>query len=165
MIVIRSARPADAATLPAIEVAAGALFRTIPEFAWVADEPPATAESILPLIAAGTVWIAEDGTTPAGELRADIWDDALHILALAVVPEFQRRGLGRRLLDTAAAEARVRGLAALTLTTFRTVPWNGPFYVRYGFVELDRLIGRLRETLRAETERGLRGRCAMRFAL
>jgi len=28
------------------------------------------------------------------------------------------------------------GFSALTLTTFRDVPWNAPFYARLGFVEI-----------------------------
>lgn len=48
-------------------------------------------------------------------------------------PEHARRGLGRTLLDTAAAWAEQRGLAALTLTTYSDVPWNAPYYERLGF--------------------------------
>ena len=35
-----------------------------------------------------------------------------------------------------ARRAAGRGLPALTLTTFRSVPWNGPYYARCGFREL-----------------------------
>jgi hypothetical protein len=71
------------------------------------------------------------------------------------------------LLDAARDHARAQGLAALTLTTFRHVAWNGPFYARYGFVELheDALDEHLARTVRAETARGLPNRCAMRLVL
>ncbi len=36
-------------------------------------------------------------------------------------------------MDTAAAWAEQRGLAALTLTTYSDVPWNAPYYERLGF--------------------------------
>ncbi len=36
-------------------------------------------------------------------------------------------------MDTAAAWAEQRDLAALTLTTYSDVPWNAPYYERLGF--------------------------------
>jgi GNAT superfamily N-acetyltransferase len=165
---LRLAGDYDAPFLPQIEQSAGALFRTIPELAWVADEPIGSAEDFLPAIAARTVWIAEDGDAGViGELRGEIIGDVLHIVELAVAKEFQRRGLGRALLDFAIDAARARGLRAVTLTTFRHVAWNAPFYARYGFVALREaeLDVRLRDILRAEEARGLSNRCAMRFPL
>ncbi len=167
-ISIRLATARDAALLPGVELSAGALFRTLPDLAWVADEPLAPAESFLPLIAADTVWVAQgpDGTI-VGALRGEIAGDVLHILELAVAKDVQQRGLGRRLLAAAAEAARTRGLKALTLTTFRHVAWNAPFYARHGFTELSDggLDARLREILRAEEARGLPNRCAMRLPL
>lgn len=165
---IRLAGAHEAHLLPALEQSAGTLFRSIPELAWVADEPTGSAEDFLPAIAARTVWVAEDRETGiVGELRGEITGDVLHIVELAVAKEFQRRGLGRALLDFAIDAARARGLRAITLTTFRHVAWNAPFYARYGFVELrdSELDARLRQTLLAEEGRGLRNRCAMRFPL
>jgi hypothetical protein len=37
------------------------------------------------------------------------------------------------LIEHAETWARDRGLAALTLTTYVEVPWNGPYYERLGF--------------------------------
>lgn len=167
-ISVRLACKDDAARLRDVELSAGALFRTLPDLAWVADEPIASAESFLPLIAAGTVWVAEDSDAGViGALRGEIFGDVLRILELAVAKDFQRRGLGRRLIDVAADAARARGLQAITLTTFRHVAWNAPFYARYGFVELSgaKSDGRLTEILRAEEARGLPNRCAMRLQL
>ncbi|HEY0299836.1 MAG TPA: GNAT family N-acetyltransferase [Rhizomicrobium sp.] len=165
-IVIRPARTADSAALVTVEASAGTLFRSLPALAWIADEPFGEAEDFLPLIAAGTVWVAQDRRAGViGELRAEIWGEALHVLELAVARDFQQRGIGRRLLDAARTAARARGLVALTLTTFRNVAWNAPFYARYGFAELSEagLDAALRETLRAEAARGLPDRCAMRL--
>jgi GNAT superfamily N-acetyltransferase len=165
---IRPAREADATFLAGIQLSAGALFRTLPDIAWIAGEPVGEAESYLPLIAAGTVWVAEAGDgTLAGVLLGEVTGDDLHILELAVSAEHQQHGIGRALLDAARDYAAARGLAAVTLTTFRHVAWNGPFYVRYGFVEVreDELDEHLAHTVRAETERGLPNRCAMRLAL
>jgi GNAT superfamily N-acetyltransferase len=166
--VIRLANAGDAVVLPGLESSAGSLFRSLPDLAWIADEPIGAAEEFLPPIAAGTVWVVDDaGAGVIGELRGEVFGDVLHIVELAVARDFQQRGLGRRLIDVAAAAARARGLHAITLTTFRHVAWNAPFYARYGFVELsDADIGeRLRDTVRAEEARGLPDRCAMRFPL
>jgi GNAT superfamily N-acetyltransferase len=165
---IRLAEATDAAQLAEIERSAGELFRTLPGLAWISDEPIGSAQDFLPLILAGTVWVAEDGTSGlVGELRARIAGDELHIVELAVVREFQQRGIGRALIDAVAQWARLRGLRALTLTTFRHVAWNAPFYARYGFVELADagLDARLGMILRSEAEHGLPNRCAMRLGI
>jgi hypothetical protein len=63
--------------------------------------------------------------------------------------------------------ARRAGLAAVTLTTFRAIPWNAPFYRSLGFVVLtaDTISERLAAILADETARGFEDRCAMRLAL
>jgi len=43
------------------------------------------------------------------------------------------RGIGRRLVEAVAAEARARGLPALSLTTDRHLAWNRLLYERLGF--------------------------------
>ena len=164
-VFIRLARAGDAPRLVGVEASAGELFRTLPDLAWIADEPLGEPEDFLDLIAAGTVWVAEDRAAGViGELRGEIVNDVLHIVELAVAPDFQLRGLGRRLIDAARDLARARGLAALTLTTFRHVAWNAPFYARYGFVELTAPDARLSDIVRAEDARGLPNRCAMRLS-
>lgn len=167
-LTVRMAIEADAQFLPAIEIAAGKLFRTMPDIAWVADAEVGSPSTNLPFIAASTLWVADDAGTPVGFLRAEIAGDELHILELAVADTHQNKGLGHGLLDASVAEARTRGLAAVTLTTFRHVPWNRPFYARYGFRELSVAdIGeRLHAIVRNEEDNiGLPNRCAMRFTL
>ena len=56
-----------------------------------------------------------------------------HIQEMDVHPNHGRLGLGRRLLDMALAWARGAGYRQVTLTTFRDVAWNAPFYARCGF--------------------------------
>jgi GNAT superfamily N-acetyltransferase len=59
-------------------------------------------------------------------------DDGLHLHQLAVHPDHGRRGLGTALL--AAVFGRAAG-RAVTLTTFRHIPWNEPWYRARGFEE------------------------------
>ncbi|TQS40595.1 GNAT family N-acetyltransferase [Cryptosporangium phraense] len=107
---------------------------------------------------------------PIGFAAVDVVDGAAHLTQLSVDAEFGRRGIGRGLLAAVIGWARRGGLPAVTLTTFRDVPWNGPFYRRYGFVDLDEgeLTPGLRETRAHEIAAGLDEfgpRCAMRRAL
>ena len=76
---------------------------------------------------------------------------------VSVDPGHAHRRLGARLIDHVAAEARRRGLAHVTLTTFRDVPWNAPYYERCGFRTLDEaeLGAGLRRVRAAEAVLGL----------
>ncbi len=60
-----------------------------------------------------------------------------HLEQVAVLPEHGRRGHGAALLAGVALESARRGADAVTLMTYADVPWNGPFYARHGWVELD----------------------------
>ncbi|GAB5508592.1 MAG: GNAT family N-acetyltransferase [Nitratireductor sp.] len=59
----------------------------------------------------------------------------LHLKELSVAPEHGKRGLGSALLRAVVAESVSRGLDGVSLSTFRAVPFNAPFYARHGFVE------------------------------
>src|SRR5262245_47057340 len=159
---IRVACADDASQLPAIERSASERFREIPTLAWITDEEDMSPEAHRPHIDAGTVWVADDGEL-IGFLTAERIDDHLHIWELAVSNGRQRAGIGTALMQQADAYARTRGLSALTLTTFRNVAWNAPYYMRLGFQLLEaHAIGeRLRVLVERDTARGLLDRCAM----
>ena len=152
--------------LPAVERSAGEAFRAIDDLAWVADTADLSVEGYAALVAAGTTWVAVD---PAGAIAGFVccqpFGDELHIWELAVNRDRQRAGIGKRLLDTATSWATSEGLRRVTLTTFRAVAWNEPFYQRAGFRTLTdgELGSRLIEALRTEIANGLPGdrRCAM----
>ena len=65
--------------------------------------------------------------------------------------------MGTALVRTVCKWAAVTGYSMLTLTTFRAVAWNLPFYARLGFIEIP--AARLRQELAAvvceEASRGL----------
>lgn len=155
--VIRLAERDDLAALPALQVAAGEAFRGI-GMGDVADNPPQTVEELTVHQRAGRVWVAADpGGTPRGFVLVEVVDGCAHIEQVSADPALRGRGLGRRLIDHVATWAADRGLPALTLSTFRTVPWNAPYYRRLGFRDLapDRLTPGLRAVLEAETAFGL----------
>jgi GNAT superfamily N-acetyltransferase len=170
MITIRPARAEDAEALPRIEQSAGLAFRAVAVLAWLADGGNVSVERHRALIAGGACWIAADEEDrPIGFLSAGIEGDALHVWELDVSLDRQGQGIGRALLERAVADARRRGLAAVTLTTFRAVAWNAPFYRKFGFRILEdaEIDGRLASLLSDEAEHGMASdqRCAMQLDL
>ena len=130
---IRGANPDDFETLQNIERAAGAQFAEVgmPE---IANDEPFSLDDLRDYYERGHAWVlADDSGAPIGYAVVDEIDDAAHIEQVSVHPDHQRHGYGRVLLDAIATWAQLHGLSALTLTTFRDVPWNGPYYERYGF--------------------------------
>ena len=77
--------------------------------------------------------------------------------SLAVTPAHGRRGVGRALIDAVCSCARSEGRTTVTLTTFRALEWNAPFYLRLGFVLIPRasLSPTLEAIVQAEDRRGL----------
>ncbi|AZC50723.1 putative acetyltransferase [Pseudomonas chlororaphis subsp. piscium] len=166
---IRLAIEADAILLPAIERSAAALFRRDPELAWLADAEVPDAMHHLAHIRQQRVWVAVLDQQVCAFLDAEACADALHIWEISVASSAQGCGIGRRLLERVCEQARQRGFSALTLSTFRQLPWNEPFYQRCGFVTLDaeQLGPRLQQVLAEEARHGLPAtrRCAMRLTL
>lgn len=167
---IRPARPDDAQMFRRIENSAGTLFRTIADLANVAEGEDLPVTRYRELIVRGICWAAEYETTECvGFLCAEPEDVILHIWEIGVDRQHQRQGIGRQLIGTAIGAARLLGMSAVTLTTFRHVPWNAPFYEQLGFVVLsiEDAGARLRALLRDEVASGLPAelRCAMRLDL
>jgi GNAT superfamily N-acetyltransferase len=134
---IRGARSDELEKLRELERAAGSIFRQLGMDAVADDEPPSTA-TLAVLQAAGRAWVSTDGADePVAYMLVEVIDASAHIEQVSVHPRAARQGLGRALIETAAAWARQHGLEALTLTTYRDVPWNRPYYQRLGFHVVD----------------------------
>lgn len=162
---LRLARPEDAEHLPAIETAAAALFATLPELAHIAAGDVIPADRHRRLIRKGHCLTACVGDQPVGFIATEPFSRELHLWEMSVDPAFQQGGIGAGLLRACMVDARNSGFRALTLTTFRDVPWNGPFYARIGFEEVTALDAhpRLAAELALEADNGLpiERRCAM----
>ncbi|CAO3449906.1 putative acetyltransferase [Azospirillum argentinense] len=170
MIRIRPTSPCDVPALPGIERSSGEIFRQWAGLEWIADDDVQSEDRHRALIADGVACVAEmEGSGIAAFLNGTVCPDALHIWQVAVHREHQGRGIGRRLIEAAQRHAADHGIPSLTLTTFRVVPWNEPYYQRLGFITLDdaRLGPRLKAVLDAEQQAGLpiAQRCAMRKML
>jgi GNAT superfamily N-acetyltransferase len=133
---IRAARSDDGDALRAIERAAGEAFRDV-GMAAIADDEPMSVEQLAAYAAAGRSWVAMNDGAVAGYVVVDVVDDGAHVEQLSVHPDHQGRGIGRALLERVRAWAADQAMAAVTLTTFRDVPWNAPLYRHLGFVDLE----------------------------
>ncbi|MEE4317531.1 MAG: GNAT family N-acetyltransferase [Erythrobacter sp.] len=166
---LRLARPADAAAMPAIEQAAAVAFAAEPGLEHLDFTRTRSEADFARLIRKGHCLVVHvndgAGETMAGFLVAEPFRRELHIWEMDVAPAFQRRGIGAGLVRAAMVDARNSGFRALTLTTFRDVAWNGPFYARLGFEEVTALDAHLRLAgeLANEVDDGLPAdrRCAM----
>jgi GNAT superfamily N-acetyltransferase len=154
---VRLARADDLAHLNGIELAAARLFVGT-EFATLAEGGTLPAAELDAGLAAGLLWIAADGADrPVGFALGHLHGDTLHLHEIDIHPDHGRRGLGRRLIEALCAEAAERGCAAVTLSTFRDIAWNGPFYASLGFRPIDEaeLTPTLRELRAHEARAGL----------
>jgi len=116
--------------------------------------------------AQGMVWVAEDSGELVAFLAGTRHGDRLHIDEFDVAQSAQGRGLGRRMIARVIEWARREGLVSLSLTTFASVRWNGPFYRSCGFDEwLDQLPADVAAELAKDAANGLKDRCAMRLML
>lgn len=132
---IRLARPSEFPRLAEIEDAAEQLFAGT-HMAFVLDMPHAAPVAEVPPHV--KVWVSVDADDIAqGFLEAEPVEGWLHILEVSVHPAAQRQGRARALVETALAHARTQGLAMVSLTTDRDLPFNGPIYARMGFERLD----------------------------
>lgn len=153
----RAARAEDIDAIRRVAVAAGEMFREIdePRIAACADHEPMSAEELHELVDAERVWVAVESRVVVGFLHVRTVDGSAHVEEVSVDPAHGHRGHATALLEQAAAWAREQRLPSVTLTTFRDVPWNRPFYERRGFRVLDEreLTATQRDLLAEEDER------------
>lgn len=119
--------------LQAIGVAAGQRFAEV-GLDHVAEDPPHELAALERWRAAGRAWVSTDREgQPVGFAVVDVVDGAAHLEELSVIPEMNGRGHGMALLRAVEGWARRKGYPSVTLTTYRDVPFNRPFYEKRGY--------------------------------
>ncbi|MBT5433574.1 MAG: GNAT family N-acetyltransferase [Alphaproteobacteria bacterium] len=132
-VAIRPARLTDLQACRVIEDDAGQIFFDI-DMAEVDEDPPRCLEDLQRAFENGLLWVADDRNgVPVGFALTELVDSNVHLSELGVVTAMQRQGVGARLIEVIAENARRNGHAKMTLTTFRDVAWNAPYYARLGF--------------------------------
>ncbi|NBE92078.1 GNAT family N-acetyltransferase [Nonomuraea sp. KC401] len=125
---VRWADEGELAGLVAVELAADGLFAEV-DIVF----PPGTT-MIEEVDDPGRVLV--EGEPPEGFALLGTVDGNVHLDQLAVHPRSMRQGIGGRLMTAVIDRARACGAPAVTLTTYRDVPWNAPWYTRHGFTVL-----------------------------
>ncbi|MGD1878530.1 MAG: GNAT family N-acetyltransferase [Kiloniellaceae bacterium] len=154
---VRGARLTDVPRLAAVEVAAAARFADI-GLPRIARGRPTSEAEYRAAVAAGRLWVVEDAAeTVVGLAIADRVDGEGYLAEIAVHPDHAGRRLAARMIKAVAAWAAEQGYRSLSLTTFRDVPWNRPYYLRLGFsvVEEAEAGPELRAIRAGERKRGL----------
>jgi len=163
---ITLARPEHLSAMPAIELSAAVLLRGHAPDAVLNeatdDETFADAQEN------GRLWVALADGQPVGfALVVMLAGDLPHLDEVDVEPAHGQRGLGTALVRAACDWASRAVYAELTLTTFRAVRWNMPFYARLGFVVIPEpeLRPELMDVVLEEESRGMprEGRVVMSY--
>ena len=131
-LTVRGATYDEIDALPRMQVQAGQLFREL-DMALVADGPVPEIAGFVHAQQAGRVLVAVDEELVVGFVCLDVLDGCLHVEQVTVVPDRGGQGIGRRLMLAAEEVAREQGYEWMTLTAFRDVPFNGPFYESLGW--------------------------------
>jgi GNAT superfamily N-acetyltransferase len=134
---IRSARAEELPLLARIERSAAVLFLDTP-YTFLANDEPLSLDFVQQRFQAGQVWVAVDKqNVVVGFAITQEVDDTIYLQEMDVDPAHGRRGLGAALVETVCAWAQLQGHKAISLSTFRDLPWNAPFYTKLGFRILD----------------------------
>jgi GNAT superfamily N-acetyltransferase len=104
----------------------------------IGKQPGPMLDDYAARVAAGEVSVCAEGDDIAGILVLEPAPDHLLLDNIAVAPAWQGRGVGRRLLDFADAEARRAGYAELRLYTHVLMHENIVLYAHLGWQEYAR---------------------------
>src|SRR5262245_47332726 len=81
-----------------------------------------------------TLFVARDGEIVVGSAALEVYGEGALLRSVAVAPEYQRVGLGRRLIDVALDSAWERGVPSVYLLTTTAEP----YFAKLGFARIDR---------------------------
>ena len=87
------------------------------------------------------VLTARDGAPLAGFAIMQFGDERAHLSLLAVRPDCQRQGVGRRMLEWLTSSALTAGIASIRLELRESNLGARRFYLRQGFAETMRIPG------------------------
>jgi GNAT superfamily N-acetyltransferase len=134
---IRLARAEELPLLAQIEQSASVLFLDTP-YAFLIDDAPLPLDFVTQQFQAGLVWVSVDGgDTVVGYAVAREVENTLYLQQIDVLPAHGRKGIGTALVTAVCDRAKQQGYKIVSLSTFRTLPWNAPFYAKLGFCPVD----------------------------
>lgn len=155
--IIRLARQQELLLLNALENAASEIFKNT-KYALEINQEPLSLEILEQQQQQDLVWVAiNNSDRPVGFAVVLIVDGLAHLHELSVAPQYGRQGIGTKLTKEVINWAKQASFPGITLSTFRDIAWNAPFYRKLGFREMPKAeIGtELDNIRRKEAEAGL----------
>lgn len=135
-VTFRFAAVHDVEIIRMIEAEAGQRFVDV-DMVGIADAPPMDAELVSGKIAAQEIIVASDSSgAVVGFVMFEPEQGRFYIQELDVLTSHAGQRIGAALIEQVARLACERNAMQLTLSTFRDVPWNAPYYRRLGFRDL-----------------------------
>jgi ribosomal protein S18 acetylase RimI-like enzyme len=129
-------RAATAADIPAIVDIVDRAYRHY--IVRIGKPPGPMLDDYAARVSEDAVWVLQDGPAIAGILVLLSAPEYLLLDNIAIAPERQGRGLGRRLLAFAEDEALRRGYREIRLYTHQTMVENQRLYASIGYEETGR---------------------------
>ena len=136
---IRYGEQLDIPALISLDRAASELFRPtglIPDMSAIPESVP--TDILAAAIANSMLLVVHDSDGVVGFSLCQQIDNCLYLDQLSVHPEHGRKGIGSALVKSTFKLAKDNKLGTIVLSTFRDIPWNGPFYRSLGFREIPR---------------------------
>ena len=130
-------RRATAADVPGIAAVTDAAYA--PYIERIGRKPRPMTSDHAAAVGEHEVWLLDDGGDTIAVLELIDHDDHLWIENVAVMPQYQGGGLGRRLLDHAESLARARRRREVRLETNEHFTEDLAIYGKRGFEETDRI--------------------------
>ena len=129
----RRATIADADALNALARAAYAIYLPV-----IGREPQPMATDWQTLFASQEIWIVDGPAGPVASLALQVAPAHVVIWSVAVMPEHQHKGMGRRLMEFAEGRSRALGRPEIRLFTNAKMVRNIALYHRLGYGETRR---------------------------
>jgi len=101
----------------------------------IGKRPASMDTDFEPLLHEGRVWVLEYDSRIVGTMALIEGPGFLEIRSVAVLPEYQRKGLGQRLMLHAETTAREARCARLRLYTNAGIPELVTYYSKLGYCE------------------------------
>lgn len=141
---IRLAQKEELLLLNELENAAAEIFQNT-KYALEIDQKPLSLEVLKQQHQQNLVWVAVNKSDrnspslldrPVGFAVVLIVDGWPHLHELSVDPQYGRQGIGTQLTKEVINWAKQANFLGITLSTFRDIAWNAPFYRKLGFREI-----------------------------
>ena len=133
---IRLAKQEELLLLNDLENAAAEIFKNT-KYALEIDQKPLSLSVLKQQHQQNLVWVAVNKSDRlVGFAVVLIVDGLAHLHELSVAPQYGRQGIGTKLTKEVINWAKQANFPGITLSTFRDIAWNAPFYRKLGFREI-----------------------------